>query len=49
MAELLETNRTVGLSAEEEAGWEQYQYLEHLVRMAKATAHLKLGVTSANG
>lgn len=39
---LLEKNRTEGLSDAEEQEWEQYQYLEHLVRMAKAKAHLKL-------
>ncbi|MGK7877989.1 MAG: hypothetical protein AB4426_33180 [Xenococcaceae cyanobacterium] len=39
---LLEKNRTTGLTATEEQHWEQYQYLEHLVRVAKAEAHLKL-------
>lgn len=39
---LLEKNRTEVLSDAEEQEWEQYQYLEHLVRMAKAKAHLKL-------
>jgi hypothetical protein len=39
---LLEKNRTEGLTTAEEQEWEQYQYLEHLVRMAKARAHLKL-------
>jgi hypothetical protein len=39
---LLEKNRSAGLTAEEEQEWEQYQYLEHLVRMAKARALLKL-------
>jgi hypothetical protein len=36
--ELLEKNREEGLTAEENAEWEQYMYLEHLVRMAKARA-----------
>ena len=40
--ELLEKNRTQGLTPEEEEAWKQYEYLEHLVRMAKAKAHLKL-------
>jgi len=35
---LLEKNREEGLTAEENAEWEQYMYLEHLVRMAKAKA-----------
>jgi hypothetical protein len=39
---LLEKNRNEGLSATEEQEWEQYQYLEHLVRIAKAKASLKL-------
>lgn len=43
---LLEKNRTEGLSPEEEQEWEQYQYLEHLVRIAKARAYLKLKQTA---
>ncbi|MDM8557457.1 hypothetical protein [Candidatus Parabeggiatoa sp. HSG14] len=39
---LLEKNRHEGLSSVEEQQWEQYQYLEHLVRIAKAKAYLKL-------
>ncbi len=39
---LLEKNRTVGLTAEEEQLWQQYEYVEHLVRVAKAKALLKL-------
>lgn len=39
---LLDKNRTEGLTPDEERQWEQYQYLEHLVRLAKAKAHLKL-------
>jgi len=39
---LLEKNRTQGLTPSEEQAWEQYQYLEHLVRIAKAKAFLKL-------
>jgi Fe2+ transport system protein B len=39
---LLEKNRTEGLTSDEEQEWEQYEYLEHLVRLAKAKAHLKL-------
>jgi hypothetical protein len=42
ISELLEKNRTFGLSGEEEAEWEQFQYLEHLVRLAKAKAYLRL-------
>jgi len=39
---LLEKNRHENLSPAEEQEWEQYQYLEHLVRVAKAKAYLKL-------
>ncbi len=35
---LLEKNRTEGLTPAEEQEWEQYQYLEHLVRIAKVEA-----------
>ncbi|MEW6212418.1 MAG: hypothetical protein AB1631_29095 [Acidobacteriota bacterium] len=40
--ELVEKNRDEGLTADEERFWEKYQYLEHLVRLAKAQAFLKL-------
>ena len=39
---LLKKNRTEGLQPEEEKEWAQYEYLEHLVRLAKANAALKL-------
>lgn len=39
--EQLERSRTGELSAEEEQEWEQIEYLEHLVRLAKAKALLK--------
>jgi hypothetical protein len=39
---LLEKNQEGGLDADERREWEQYQYVEHLVRMAKARAALKL-------
>lgn len=42
MDSLLDKQRTVGLNAEEEAQWQQYEYVEHLVRIAKANALLKL-------
>ncbi|MCL4832217.1 MAG: hypothetical protein KJZ86_07235 [Caldilineaceae bacterium] len=35
---LLEKSREAGLTSEEDAEWEQYMYLEHLVRMAKGKA-----------
>ncbi|MER3434041.1 MAG: hypothetical protein C4288_11575 [Leptolyngbya sp. ERB_1_1] len=42
ISDLLEKNRTIGLTAEEERLWQQYEYIEHLVRIAKAKALLKL-------
>lgn len=39
---LLEKNRTTGLLPDEEREWEQYEYLEHIVRVAKAKAAQKL-------
>jgi hypothetical protein len=39
---LLEKNRTDGLSPAEEEEWQRYQYVEHLVQLAKARAALKL-------
>jgi hypothetical protein len=42
VSELLHKNRTSGLSQAEEDEWQRYQYLEHLVRRAKAKAALKL-------
>ena len=43
---LLEKNRTEGLTLEEERKWERYQYLEHLIRIVKAKAHLSSKVAS---
>ena len=40
--DLLEKSQNGGLSADEQRGWEQYEYVEHLVRLAKAHAASKL-------
>lgn len=40
--ELLEKSRTGVLSSAEEDEWRRYEYTEHLVRLAKAKAALKL-------
>jgi len=42
IGELLEKQRTTSLTEAEEDEWERYEYLEHLVRKAKARAYLKL-------
>lgn len=39
---LLEKQRCEGLTLLEEQRWEHYEYLEHLVRLAKTRAYLKL-------
>jgi hypothetical protein len=36
--ELIAKNRAGGLTAEEQREWERYEYIEHLVRLAKARA-----------
>jgi len=40
--ELLEKSRAGELTLQDEQEWERFQYLEHLVRMAKTAAQLKL-------
>ena len=42
MNQLLEKQQTIGLNMDEEREWQQYDYLEHLVRIAKTNALLKL-------
>jgi hypothetical protein len=42
IAALLDRQRSGRLSADEEREWEKYQYVEHVVRIAKAKAALKL-------
>lgn len=39
---LLEKNRAGGLSPDDQREWEQYKFLEHLVRLAKANAARKI-------
>lgn len=39
---LLEKNRTEGLTSIEQRLWQQYEFVEHLVRISKAKALLKL-------
>jgi hypothetical protein len=46
--ELLEKNRKGSLNPQEEEEWERYEFLEHLVRMAKTRACLKLGIASGS-
>ena len=46
--ELLGKNRDAGLNAAEQREWERYEYLEHLVRMAKANASRRLSESSGD-
>lgn len=48
LSTLLEKNRTEGLTSTEKQLWQHYQYLEHIVRMAKARAFLKLKEVKEN-
>ncbi len=42
ISDLLDRQRSGSLSADEGREWDQYQFVEHLVRIAKAEAVLKL-------
>ena len=42
---LLEKSRDQGLTSAEAQEWSQYEFLEHLVRLAKAHAALRVGAT----
>jgi hypothetical protein len=48
IGELLEKSRAGSLTSAEEAEWDRYEYLEHLIRIAKASAQSKLRVSSGN-
>ncbi|HEY4363527.1 MAG TPA: hypothetical protein VGN17_21350 [Bryobacteraceae bacterium] len=49
IAELVEKSRSGEMTPLDEEDWERYEYLEHLVRMAKAAAQLKLASSAGNG
>jgi hypothetical protein len=46
--QLLDKNRSGGLLPEEEREWQQYEFVEHLVRVAKARAALKVKQAGSN-
>lgn len=48
VAELIEKSRAGEMTPLDEEDWERYEYLEHLVRMAKASAQLKLASSAGN-
>ena len=45
---LLEKSRAGSLTSSEESEWDRYEYIEHLIRIAKASAQSKLRVSSGN-
>ena len=48
VAELIEKSRAGEMTPLDEDEWEGYEYLEHLARMAKAAAQLKLAPSARN-
>lgn len=48
VAELVEKSRTGEMTPLDDEDWERYEYLEHLVRMAKAAAQLKLASSAGD-
>jgi hypothetical protein len=48
VAEMIEKSRAGEMTSLDEEDWERYEYLEHLVRMAKAAAQLKLASSAGN-
>jgi hypothetical protein len=48
VTELIEKSRAGEMTPLDEEDWERYEYLEHLVRMAKAAAQLKLAPSTGN-
>lgn len=48
VAEIIEKSRTGVMTPRDEEDWERYEYLEHLVRMAKAAAQMKLARSARN-
>ena len=48
VTELVGRSRAGEMTPLDEEDWERYEYLEHLVRMAKAAAHLKLASSAGN-
>jgi hypothetical protein len=48
VAEIIEKSRTGEMTPLDEEDWERYEYLEHLVRMAKEAAQLKLASSAGD-
>ena len=48
VAELIEKSQAGEMTPLDQEDWERYEYLEHLVRMAKASAQLRLAPAAGN-
>ena len=48
VSEMIDKSRAGTMTPLDEEDWERYEYLEHLVRMAKAAAHLKLAPSAGD-
>jgi hypothetical protein len=48
VAEMIEKSRAGQMTPLDQEDWERYEYLEHLVRMAKAAAQLKLASSAGD-
>jgi hypothetical protein len=48
VAELIEKGRSGEMTPLDEEEWDRYEYLEHLVRMAKAAAQLKIAPSAGD-
>jgi hypothetical protein len=48
VAEMVEKSRAGEMTPLDQEDWERYEYLEHLVRMAKAAAQLKLASSAGD-
>ena len=48
VSELVEKSRAGEMTPADEEDWERYEYLEHLVRVAKAAAHSRIAHSAGN-
>jgi hypothetical protein len=48
ISELIEKSRAGAMTPADEQDWERYEYLEHLVRMAKTAAQIRLASPAGN-
>src|SRR5579863_9065578 len=48
VSQLLAKSRAGAMTPSDEEEWERYEYLEHLVRVAKAAAQIKLAPSAGN-